>query len=550
MQEELTPESPSYWSAFNMERDPFSGEVEGLYFPGGDRGDLLNTALDIVKANPLPVVFYGPQGIGKTTLLHALANAVADDVLVLKLRPGFMDSPEKIFAEIAQALDMPSINFIPSAFCEQVVETLDTDQKLPDSVLLLVDDADELKDDTLHSLRQLAATDSMQLRLLLFASSDGNGLLRPELDRSDVQRVEVQAIAREDLRPYLEYRLSTAGFDGDFPLTDADLDSIFNQSLGIPARIGRLAEQKLRHKTRLSQLVSADESVEKKRGLPLLHKILIAVLLILIAAVLLLGRDDGAPEPNETEFYPEHSSIDPEGEGSATQNGADEQAPTSDGQDEADSSDMGSGTDTDNDTETDTDTGAGLPTLPAPVAEPIEESLDGSAQPAEEPAEPSSRQSDPLLDVTEADEPVSAEPAAENAQDTPPEQAAAPDLPPAEAVQIIDKSEPLASDSLGLGLSDDERALLASEPSFFTLQLISSASKAGMDDFARRYAKQGVRYYRRRSAGKELFVAVVGEYSSREQARSAMAALPVKLRKSSPWPRTLSSVQDEIRSAQ
>ncbi|MFK7731059.1 MAG: AAA family ATPase, partial [Pseudomonadales bacterium] len=298
---ELDPEKDDldYWRAYDLECDPFAEDgIDGLYFPGGDRGELLQTALHIAQFSRQPVVFYGAEGIGKTSLLNAVASSMDNETLVLKLQAGFMTTREQIFAEIAHALTMSDVNYIPAAFRQQIVTALTQSEKPKTSVLLLVDDAHELIDKTLNALRELADEDSSDVRVLFFATTDGNGFLRPELDRSDIQQLAIGPLDQPGIEAYLKYRLGTAGFDGEFPFNDSDLESILNQSLGIPARIGRISEQKLRHKTRIASLKSKEAS--ERRRLPWLHTLLIAILIALILLFVFWDGDkktDSQPNP-------------------------------------------------------------------------------------------------------------------------------------------------------------------------------------------------------------------------------------------------------------
>ncbi len=524
MSVELDPEQDDidYWRAYGLDCDPFADSaIEGLYFPGGDRGELLQTAVHIAQFSRQPVVFYGAEGIGKTSLLNAVANSMDGETLVLKLQAGFMTTREQIFAEIAHALGMRDVNYIPAAFRQQIVSALTDSEKLKTSVLLLVDDAHELIDKTLHALRELAEEDTADVRVLFFAATDGNGFLRPELDRSDVQQLAIQPLDQAGIEAYLKYRLGTAGYDGEFPFTDADMDSILNQSLGIPARIGRIAEQKMRHKTRIANLKQSPDSTDEGRRLPMMHKLLMLTLVLAVVLIALFWKTD---EPEQVVEADDAELQATPAEMPATADESAEPQQPDPVQFETAADDSGPAV-----TEEEPD----LPDEPASRGEEPDIPADSEVTAAQERAER------PVNEPREP-QPARSEPAAE-----PKVSAAAAETLDQSPIEVEEKS---ASDG-AFGLSEHERQLLRANADHLTLQILSSTSEQGMAQFVRQHAALGVRYYARIRNGREQFVAVLGEYNDRAAAQQAIAGLPAALRQQKPWPRAIAAVQTEIRDA-
>jgi len=93
-----------------------------------------------------------------------------------------------------------------------------------------------------------------------------------------------------------------------------------------------------------------------------------------------------------------------------------------------------------------------------------------------------------------------------------------------------------------------ENWLLNQHPESFTLQLIGVGDPEGVRRFLRSQRPKGeVAYFQTLRNGKPWFIVVTGVYPSRAAAVAARDRLPVKLRKSGAWPRTLGSVHEAIR---
>lgn len=56
----------------------------------------------------------------------------------------------------------------------------------------------------------------------------------------------------------------------------------------------------------------------------------------------------------------------------------------------------------------------------------------------------------------------------------------------------------------------------------------------------------GYRYFTKQHEGRPLYVVTYGSFANRAAAQSAIASLPSALQAGKPWPRTFSSVQQEI----
>lgn len=80
----------------------------------------------------------------------------------------------------------------------------------------------------------------------------------------------------------------------------------------------------------------------------------------------------------------------------------------------------------------------------------------------------------------------------------------------------------------------------------YALQVLGSRSEANVQALVREGGGE-YRYFKKVHQGQPLFVLTYGSFASRDAAQAAIATLPAKLRAGKPWPRTLGSIQQEMR---
>ncbi len=177
----------------------------------------------------------GESGTGKTTLLRAL-NAKLDRrrFHILYLCHG-QPSPSGLARVLAEALHLP-MRQTRAETSRLLVQTL---RNLPTRLLFWIDEAQSMRDDTLHELRLLSEADlegPPLFSVLLIALPDlKDRLLAPHLFplwRRITTRVTLTGLLREELRPYLSHSFSQHPVER---FSDDALSIIFEQARGIPA---------------------------------------------------------------------------------------------------------------------------------------------------------------------------------------------------------------------------------------------------------------------------------------------------------------------------
>lgn len=188
----------------------------------------------IIQKSPY-VLLLGDSGLGKTTLLRLLANQLDRSRFhVLYLCHG-QPSPSGLARVLAAALHLP-LSRTRAETSRMLVQTL---KNLPTRLLFWIDEAQLIRDDTLHEIRLLAESDldgPPVFSVVLAALPElKDRLLAPHLFplwRRIHPRLSMTGLIREEVGDFLKHQLykqSISRFSEDA------LTVIFEQARGIPA---------------------------------------------------------------------------------------------------------------------------------------------------------------------------------------------------------------------------------------------------------------------------------------------------------------------------
>lgn len=89
--------------------------------------------------------------------------------------------------------------------------------------------------------------------------------------------------------------------------------------------------------------------------------------------------------------------------------------------------------------------------------------------------------------------------------------------------------------------------LWSQNPQHYTLQLLASGSQQAIASYIQRYKLKGktARFQRVRD-GKDWYILLYGSFTGYNQAKQAIAQLPLAIQKSKPWPRQFSAIHAEL----
>ena len=192
-------------------------------------------------------VVSGEPGAGKTTILRALLSKVGDDVTV-----GLITNTHQSFGGlldwVLSAFDLHEPGLTHVEMHQKFMDFLIEEYARKRSVLLIVDEAQNMKADALEELRMLSNVNSEKDQLLQVVLA-GQPALKETLRKPELmqfaQRIAVDyhlgPLNLEETCGYIQHRLKTAGAERDV-FTPAACARIHEYSGGTPRLINLLCE--------------------------------------------------------------------------------------------------------------------------------------------------------------------------------------------------------------------------------------------------------------------------------------------------------------------
>lgn len=191
------------------------------------------------------MVLAAPPGMGKTTLLFQLLSHLRESARTVFLFQTQCDSRE-LFRYLLRDLgltpgpDMASMH-------EQLNQVIVDEARAGRRVVLVIDEAQNLKGSVLETVRLLSDFETSQRKLLQIVLAGHSEfiatLLRPDLEQLK-QRIAMlsylRPLNRQEIGEYIAYRLDKAGYQGGPLFTKDALEIIAQGSGGIPRNINHL----------------------------------------------------------------------------------------------------------------------------------------------------------------------------------------------------------------------------------------------------------------------------------------------------------------------
>ncbi len=240
-----------YLAHYGLRSQPFSisPDPSFLYMSEAHREGLAHLTYGISERKGF-VVITGEVGTGKTTLIHALLAEVPQ-----RVRLAFISNPtltkEEFFLLLAEAYQLGAVEN-KAKFLLKFTYFLERAYRQDENVVLIVDEAQDLEEDLLEEIRLLSNLETPHHKLV-------NIILvgQPELDakldspslRPLKQRITLHyhlpSMTREETRHYVKNRLLKAGANDLGIFTDKAIDTVYDQTKGIPRLINILCDHAL-----------------------------------------------------------------------------------------------------------------------------------------------------------------------------------------------------------------------------------------------------------------------------------------------------------------
>jgi len=509
------------------------------FFPSIVYDDILERLHRLAEAAQEVALLTGVPGAGKTTLLYRFQSDTPEHWLPCRVDANPMLHPDQLHDRLAHCIDLPVLFEGPveefSPLEERTAEgiaaaffKLRLRGRLP---VVLVDDAEQLPISSLMALLRLheqSAGDQPACALILLAQPEIEQTLTTHqlraMGTARFVRLELPRLAEEETAEYVRHFLRMEGVEQSLDFDPQQLAALHRESGGLPGKVNELVVATLRD----AIIHRKDPLPERifhwfRRIPPITALATVVVALLLLSTFFFHPKDesltddapelavtpsppleevvvenqplaDSAVEPNEVSVQP--LPLPPVGDDSISQT-----EPTPDIDDSLEN-------------------GA--------IPSKMEESESMSEQLASEPAE---------VQVVEEPAPVEKPPSHPEpiAADTVTKEVSVPSPKPAlEGPQF-----------------KREQWLLKQRPNAYTLQILATGSESSVREFARKHQlSSDVYYFKTRRNGRPWVALLFGLYEDRSAASAVLNMLPEPLREAGAWPRSMASVQKEIRSEQ
>lgn len=544
---------------YKLDRDPFLNEgVEGLFFPGGQRAELLEDLSHHARYNNSLLAVCGEMGVGKTTILDALFDTVADDTDIAAIVANPMMDDSQFASAVMEVLGEANAD---SDALTSLAAFLSNTNECDRLLLVLVDDAHNLPLETVSVLAQFQLDYKESFHLVFFTERSGSWLDHL-VDKVTLQTWQLQPYNYEQMLAYIAYRMETAGWQGKLPFSEQQLNTIFKQSGGVPSLVNQLSTDTL------YELMQAAQRRPMASRLPLIIGAAIGLSLLMLAII--WSDDDPSASAKLSDQQSVAGVVLREANNDKEKNLKNKKIvslalPLS--SDKKDSSNKKasinneeSSSKKENSQDKDS-TQKKATSYENTIIKEVKVSNPNKQRQTEQNKNKntilvkntSMQQKSAEATVEEKNisalngDKNSSSKAAENSLNQQAEKPAKIVVKePAKAVQPVSKAPKIAKIKPS-HYSKSEQKLLASPGDHYVLQLVGMSDRKRLDDYIRRLPKNiEPQTYRRTLNGKTLYMVVTGEFASSVDAQKGIKRLPVQLQKQKPWAKRLSSVHKEI----
>lgn len=259
-----------YEAYFGLQEAPFALTPNTRYFlRAPSHGDALELLLVALRQREGFIKISGEVGTGKTLLCRLLLNELEQQAHTAYI-PNPRLTPETLYEAVAEEL---GVDLAGCANSHQVLKAINESlighamERRP--VVLVIDEAQAMPEETIEALRLLTNLETESMRLLqvvLFGQPELDALLQKPSLRQLNQRItfhyRLAPLDRQSVAQYLRHRLAQAGYNGADLFTPGALRLIARASGGIPRLVNILA-----HKSLLAAWGRGDRLVQKSHAL-------------------------------------------------------------------------------------------------------------------------------------------------------------------------------------------------------------------------------------------------------------------------------------------
>ena len=240
-----------YLEFFALKEDPFRLTPDPFYFyPSESHNEALSSLNYMIEQKEGFFLVTGECGTGKTTLLNTFLNTNKwkdRTVIAMVLTPRL--SPEEFLLTVLEDLNVKIRNTNKNEIIKAFRDFLIENSMLGKTVVIIVDEAQNLPDETLEELRLLSNLETEKEKLIQIVLV-GQPELRKRLLLEELKQLSQRITVRAELRPlteteisdYINYRLIKAG-KGSVSFDDKAKKLILKLSKGVPRLINLISSR-------------------------------------------------------------------------------------------------------------------------------------------------------------------------------------------------------------------------------------------------------------------------------------------------------------------
>lgn len=239
-------QSEAYLRYYQLERDPFSDQgISGLFFPGGERKKAVDTLLHFSRYGSAPLFLSAADGYGKTTILNEFARSVEADVDVVIVTVEMLLSEQQMLDQILQAFGL--MHQPGTEDWVQLGEWAAEQSARDRHVVFCIDNVEHLEKEFVANLLKLAVDTEPGCKIIFAGEPDAGLLLETTVEQQGLMlnSLALCAFTRQHVAEYVAYRLRAAGYRGDFPLSDMQLQAAAMRSRGSISQLNNVLRDML-----------------------------------------------------------------------------------------------------------------------------------------------------------------------------------------------------------------------------------------------------------------------------------------------------------------
>jgi len=241
-----------YLDHFGLDEPPFRITPHtDFFFAGANRGATLEALLYAITHDEGIVKVSGEVGSGKTMLCRVLMERLPQQVQTILLANPALSRDEIIHA-IAEELDIGPRGERLSLLLLKLQEHLITLHGENQRVVLLIDEAHAMPQETLEQIRLLSnleTSHSKLLQIVMFGQPELDEHLNLPHMRQLKERIthsfRLEPLLRSDIEAYLDFRMRAAGYRGPNVFAPEAVRRIVRASEGLTRRVNILADKSL-----------------------------------------------------------------------------------------------------------------------------------------------------------------------------------------------------------------------------------------------------------------------------------------------------------------